>query len=127
MSSSFLGVGWRFPVGLEGGRIAMAEYEEAVRQAIWILLATARGERRMRPDFGCGIHDLVFAVNSAEAAGRVASEVRQALVQWEPRIDVIRVEAGADDSQPGRLLIEIEYRVRATNNRWNLVYPFYLE
>jgi phage baseplate assembly protein W len=127
MSSSFLGVGWRFPVGPAGGGIAMAPYEEAVRQSIWIILATARGERQMRPDFGCGIHDLVFAVNSAEAAGRVASEVRQALVQWEPRIDVKRVDASADEENPSRLLIEIEYKVRSTNNRFNLVYPFYLE
>ncbi|MEA2690831.1 MAG: uncharacterized protein QOJ16_218 [Acidobacteriota bacterium] len=127
MSSSFLGVGWRFPVGPAGGGIAMAPYEEAVRQSIWIILATARGERQMRPDFGCGIHDLVFAVNSAEAAGRVASEVRQALVRWEPRIDVKRVDASADEENPSRLLIEIEYKVRSTNNRFNLVYPFYLE
>ncbi|HZF08741.1 MAG TPA: GPW/gp25 family protein [Thermoanaerobaculia bacterium] len=127
MSSTFLGVGWRFPVGLAAGRIATAPYEEAVRQSIWIILATARGERQMRPDFGCGVHDLVFAVNSAEAAGRVASEVRQALIQWEPRIDVVRVDASADDADPSRLLIEIEYKVRATNSRFNLVYPFYLE
>lgn len=127
MSSAFLGVGWKFPVGLSSGAIATAEYEEAVRQSIWIILATARGERAMRPDFGCGVHDLVFAVNSAEAAGRVAAEVRQALLQWEPRIDVKRVEANADDVEPSRLLIEIEYQVRATNNRFNLVYPFYLE
>jgi len=127
MSSSFLGVGWKFPVGLDQGAIAMAQYEEAVRQSIWIILATARGERAMRPDFGCGVHELVFAVNSAEAAGRVATEVRQALLQWEPRIDVTRVEARADETEPSRLLIEIEYKVRATNNRFNLVYPFYLE
>jgi uncharacterized protein len=127
MSSTFLGVGWRFPVGLAGGGIATAEYEEAVRQSIWIILATSRGERQMRPDFGCGVHDLVFAVNSPEAAGRVASEVREALIQWEPRIDLTRVEASADEANVGRLLIEIEYKVRATNNRFNLVYPFFLE
>jgi phage baseplate assembly protein W len=127
MSSTFLGVGWRFPVGLANAGIATAEYEEAVRQSIWIILATARGERQMRPDFGCGVHDLVFAVNSPEAAGRVASEVREALIQWEPRIDLTRVDAGADVENVGRLLIEIEYKVRATNNRFNLVYPFFLE
>jgi phage baseplate assembly protein W len=127
MSSTFLGVGWRFPVGLAANGIATAAYEEAVRQSIWIILATARGERQMRPDFGCGVHDLVFAVNSPEAAGRVASEVREALIQWEPRIDLTRVEASADEANTGRLLIEIEYKVRATNNRFNLVYPFFLE
>ena len=127
MSASFLGVGWKYPVSLDRGRIAMAAYEESIRESIWIILATARGERKMRPDFGCGIHDLVFAVNSGATAGRVASEVSQALILWEPRIDVINVAARSDESEPTRLLIQIEYRVRATNNRFNLVYPFYLE
>ena len=126
--STFLGVGWQFAVDVDSqGRIATAQYEESIRQAIWIILATARGERVMRPDFGCGIHDLVFAVNSAGTAGRVASEVRQALLQWEPRINLIDVTAAADPSEANLLLIEIEYRVRATNSRFNLVYPFYLE
>ena len=127
MSSEFLGVGWQFPVGLDDrGQMATARYEESVRQAIWIVLGTARGERPMRPDFGCGIHDLVFAVNSPGTAGQVANEVRQALLQWEPRIDVLDVQVDAG----GRgevLLIRIDYQVRATNNVFNLVYPFYLE
>lgn len=127
MNANFLGVGWKLPVALDQGRIAMAEYEESIRESIWIILATARGERKMRPDFGCGIHDLVFAVTSGETAGRVASEVRQALILWEPRIDVLDVSARNDELEPTRLLIQIEYRVRATNNRFNLVYPFYVE
>lgn len=125
--NSFLGVGWKFPVALDQGRIAMAEHEEGIRESIWIILATARGERKMRPDFGCGIHDLIFAVSSGETEGRVASEVRQALILWEPRIDVLGVSARNDEAEPTRLLIQIEYRVRATNNRFNLVYPFYVE
>ncbi len=127
MSASFLGIGWKFPVSLENGGIAMARYEESIRESIWIVLATARGERKMRPDFGCGIHDLVFAVSSGETSGRVASEVRQALTLWEPRIDLLNVAVRSDETEPTRLLIQIEYRVRATNNRFNLVYPFYLE
>jgi len=127
MSASFLGVGWGFPVSLDGGRIAMDRYEESIRQAVWIILATARGERQMRPDFGCGVHDLVFATNSAETAGRVATDVREALVFWEPRIDLENVDVTSDPAEPSRLLIQIEYRVRSTNNRFNLVYPFYLE
>ena len=127
MSASFLGVGWGFPVSLDRGRIAMDRYEESIRQAVWIILATARGERQMRPDFGCGIHDLVFATNSAETAGRVATDVREALVLWEPRIDLENVDVTSDPAEPSRLLIQIEYRVRSTNNRFNLVYPFYLE
>ena len=127
MSASFLGIGWKLPVSLEDGRIDMAEYEESIRESIWIILATARGERKMRPDFGCGIHDLVFAVHSGETLGRVASEVRQALILWEPRIDLLDVSSRTDEAEPTRLLIQIEYRVRANNNRFNLVYPFYVE
>jgi phage baseplate assembly protein W len=128
VSSDFLGVGWQFPVGVgEGRQIAMAAYEERIRQAIWIILGTAPGERAMRPDFGCGIHDLVFAVNSAGTAGQAANLVREALTRWEPRIGVLDVSAAADPYEPTLLLIEIEYRVRTTNNRFNLVYPFYLE
>ena len=128
MNGEFLGVGWKFPVDLDGQhRIGLTRYEESIRQAIWVILATAPGERPMRPDFGCGIHDLVFAVNSASTAGRVAGEVRLALIKWEPRIDLLNVAATADPSDTSRLLIEMEYRVRTTNNRFNVVYPFYLE
>jgi phage baseplate assembly protein W len=128
MASEFLGVGWASPLQLDtDGQIVMAHYEECVRQAIWMILGTARGERVMRPNFGCGIHDLVFATNSADTAGRIATEVRQALIQWEPRIDIVNVTAAADNTASNRLLIEIEYTVRATNNQFNLVYPFYLE
>ena len=127
MAQEFLGVGWQFPIQTdEKGKIAMARYEESIRQAIWMILGTAKGERVMRPDFGCGIHDLVFAVNSAGTAGRVAGEVRRALIEWEPRIDLENVTATSGDSRSNQLLIDIEYRVRATNNRFNLVYPFYL-
>jgi len=129
MRAEFLGQGWHFPVqpdGKEGG-IAMAAYEASIPQAIWLILATAPGERVMRPDFGCGIHDLVFAVNDATTASRVAAEVRRALVLWEPRIELLDVSAAPDVAHPNRLLIRIEYQVRATNSRYNLVYPFYLE
>lgn len=127
VDSIFLGVGWKFPLGVDGqGRIETAAYEESVREAIGIILRTAPGERAMRPDFGCGIHDLVFEVNSASTATRVAAQVRQALLRWEPRIDVldVQVTSGEDDA---KLFIGIEYKVRATNNAFNLVYPFYLE
>jgi len=128
MGYEFLGVGWRFPVGLnEAKQIAEAGYEENVRQALWMILSTAPGERMMRPDFGCGIHDLVFALNSSGTAGRAIGEVRRALVRWEPRVDVLSVDAYPDDAQPNLLLIEINYQVRTTSNRFNLVYPFYLE
>lgn len=127
MAKPFLGVGWGFPLTLdERGFFSTAEYEESVRQSIWIILGTAKGERVMRPDFGCGIYDLVFAINSASTAGRVTQAIRQALLLFEPRIDVLDIQV-----QPAAggevLLISIDYEVRATNNAFNLVYPFYLD
>ena len=108
-----------------GGHIQMADSTDSIRQAIWIILATVPGERVMRPDFGCGIHRLVFAVNEVATRTRVAEEVRQALILWEPRIEILDVSV----ETKGRgelLLINIEYRVRTTNNLFNMVFPFYL-
>lgn len=128
MPNSFLGSGWKFPLAFNTtGGIAMANDEENIRQSIWMILNTAPGERVMRPDFGCGIHELVFAPNTPGTAGQVIAEVREALVRWEPRVDVLEVDAVPDDTQPNLLLIAIAYQVRTTNNRFNLVYPFYLE
>jgi phage baseplate assembly protein W len=131
MPKPFLGVGWGFPVkvhaeGEDMGKIRLAEYEESVRQAILIILGTAKGERAMRPDFGCGIYDLVFEVTSASTAGRVAQSVREALLKFEPRVDVLDIQA-LPQNNGEVLLISIDYEVRATNNVFNLVYPFYLE
>jgi phage baseplate assembly protein W len=129
VDNAFLGRGWNFPVTLdEDRRVAMTpDGEEAVRQSIWMILSTAPGERHMRPDFGCGIQDMVFGVNDAATANAAAGAVRQALALWEPRIDVLDVYASPGTGPPNRLLIEINYLVRATNSRFNLVYPFYLE
>ena len=128
MPYSFLGTGWKFPLELDtNGGIAMASDEASIRQSIWLILSTAPGERVMRPDFGCGIHDLVFAPNTAGTAGQIINEVREALTRWEPRIDVLAVDAIPDENQPNLLRIAISYQVRTTNNRFNLVYPFYLE
>ena len=138
MPKSFLGVGWAFtadpndPESKAGvrlnsaGAILKAEYEESVRQSISIILGTARGERVMRPDFGCGVYDLVFEPNAPATTGRISQEVRESLLLNEPRIDVrdVRVES-RDNGET--LLISIDYEVRATNNVFNLVYPFYLE
>jgi uncharacterized protein len=129
MSNAFLGVGWAHPVRVRpaGDGIATAAYEASIRDSVWLILGTAPGERVMRPDFGCGIHDLVFATASATTLGQVAREVRDALVRWEPRAEVLAVDAAPDPAQPSRLLIRVDYRVRTTNNQFNLVYPFYLE
>ena len=129
-NNDFLGLGWNFPISLDDdtGQVELAPNgEEGIRQSIWMILGTSPGERVMRPDFGCGIHDMVFGVNNAATASAVAGAVREALAVWEPRVDVLDVYALPDRSRPNLLLIEINYQVRSTNSRFNLVYPFYLE
>ncbi len=126
MSKPFLGVGVGFPISLDTtGDFQLAEYEESVRQSIVIILGTAKGERAMRPDFGCSIYDLVFEPNSPATAGKVSQAIQEALLFFEPRIDVIDVRV--QSPIPEQMLVNIDYQVRATNNVFNLVYPFYLE
>lgn len=128
MDIDFLGVGWTLPVQLDENRqIQVAKYEETVRQSIWMILSTAKGERVMRPDFGCDIHDKVFSPNSLGTVGQIVSDVRDALIEWEPRIDVLDVDTIPDRNQPNVILIQVNYQVRTTNNIFNLVYPFYLQ
>ena len=123
----FLGRGWAMPVSVDpqSGLIATAEYEEDIRQAIRIILETAPVERVMRPNFGCGIHDLVFEAIDSTALQRIRSEVEDALRRYEARIDVLDVAADEDATSEGMLLVELEYRVRRTNQVGNLVFPFY--
>lgn len=134
MAIPVLGVGWGFPVVSEEGsqkrplaRVAVAEYEESVRQSILIILSTAKGERVMRPTFGCGISELVFAVNNTTTQALAKLEVRESLQNWEPRIEVLSVETSSGGDRGERLMISIDYRVRTTDTRFNLVYPFYLD
>ena len=128
MDIDFLGVGWTSPVRLdENGQIQVAKYEEAVRQSIFMILGTAKGERVMRPDFGCGIHDKVFAPNSSRTLGKIISDVRDALIEWEPLIDILDVDTIPDPQKPNMILVQVNYQVRTTNNIFNLVYPFYLQ
>lgn len=128
MAKSFLGIGTAFPPQLDTKThgFARAEYEESVRQSILLILGTARGERLMRPEFGCGIHDMVFDNLSFGTLGRVQQAVDEALLRLEPRIDVTSIEVRAGGAG-NVLLIHIQYEVRATNNAFNLVYPFYLQ
>jgi uncharacterized protein len=126
--SAFLGIGWKFPVIPDANlRINMSKYEEDIKEAIWIILDTAKGERVMRPDFGCGIHDFVFESISAAKRNQIEQSVKEALTIWEPRITLLNVSASDDQIDTGRLIISIDYEVVATNNRFNLVYPFYLK
>jgi len=124
----FLGRGWAFPV-VPGpdGRIAFVEGQDAIEEAIQIILGTSPGERVMRPEFGCGIWELVMEANTTQLHGRVQARVREALVQWEPRIDVLDVRVESPPEQRQLLLVRIDYRVRANNAFFNLVYPFFLQ
>jgi phage baseplate assembly protein W len=123
----FLGIGWKFPLQVTpNGRIAQARAEQRVEESILLILATAPGERAMLPDFGCGIHDLVFAENNSTTITLVVHLVREALVKYEPRIDVLDVNADSTIDSPNLLLIRLNYRIRATNAIGNLVYPFYI-
>jgi uncharacterized protein len=123
----FLGNGWSFPFRISpSGGIALSRQEFDIDEAIRIILSTAKGERHMRPEFGCGIHDLVFAPNNATTAGLVETYVTDAIGWWEPRVEILRVDAEPDDDERNMLLINVHYRIRATNDQRNLVYPFYL-
>jgi phage baseplate assembly protein W len=124
---AILGTGWAFPLRIDGrGGMALSQHENDIEESIFIILGTAKGERRMRPDFGCEIHDLVFAPNNANTWGLAAYYVEDALGWWEPRIEVMGIDTQLDPDDSGKLLITIYYRIKSTNDERNLVYPFYL-
>jgi len=123
----FLGAGWSAPLSINGrGGIALASGESAIARSIELILSTAKGERRMRPHFGCGIHDLVFAPNDPTTHGLIQSQVRDALAWWEPRIEVIDVGVVAHPEDAAVLMIDIRYRIKTTSAERSLVYPFYV-
>ncbi len=124
---AFLGRGWAFPVAIvPGNDVALAEYEEDVRQAILVILQTEPGERVMRPEFGTGLRALVFEPINTTTMALARHRVEQALVRWEPRIDQVEVAIAAEPPH-GKLEITIRYRVRLTNTFYNIVYPFFVE
>lgn len=127
MNTDLIGKGWAFPprLGRHGG-IELVGGAAEVEQAILIILRTAPGQRAMRPEFGCELYDLVFMPNNSDTASKVRRAVRQALGRWEPRIDILDVQATPDPDDHSRLLIDIQYRIKATHDRRSLVYPFYL-
>ncbi|MEU8419176.1 GPW/gp25 family protein [Amycolatopsis japonica] len=123
----FLGRGLAFPVRTDAtGSIALVGGEREVVESIRLILATAPGERPMRPEFGCAVHDLVFAPADSATAGQIAYEVRTALERWEPRITLTDVVVGFSEAERGTLLIDIKYHLRGTNDPRNLVFPFYV-
>ena len=124
--SDFVGSGWAFPIAFDQhGRIALVTQETEIEQAILIILLTPKGQRVMRPEFGCQIHDLIFAKNDGGTAGLAVHYVREALNMWEPRIRVLDVRAVTDQADPSRLLIDIDYEIKSTLDRRSLVVPFY--
>ncbi len=128
MAKEFLGKGWKFPIKVDTrGGIALSKYEEKIRESIMIILSTAKGERVMRPDFGCDIHDFTFSIINTSTLTMIKSAVGDALLLWEPRIEVLDVETTTERINDGILLISIDYKIRTTNTGFNLVYPFYLK
>ena len=125
--TEIIGSGLAFPLQVDRrGGIALARDETDVEQAIELILATAPGERPMRPEFGFGVHDFVFDTIDAKTVGKMELAIRDALDRWEPRVVVETVEFNLDEVADGRLIIDIGYRVRVTNTMRNLVYPFYV-
>jgi phage baseplate assembly protein W len=127
MASELIGAGWAFPLRTDAtGHFALVDGTQELDEAIRLILGTAPGERPMRPEFGCGIHDLVFSSPDASTAGRIAHEVRVALLRWEPRIEVLDVDIGFEAADQGVLLIDIRYQPARSNDPRNLVFPFYV-
>ncbi len=127
MKKDFLGKGFNFPLQIDSsGGIALNEYEENIETSLRIIIGTRPGERVMRPDFGCRVHELVFQPNNEATASLAAFYVREAVQKWEPRVENITVTAYPDPQKENVLIINLSYRVIRTNNQRNLVYPFYL-
>ncbi|MCD4753795.1 MAG: GPW/gp25 family protein [Anaerolineaceae bacterium] len=127
MPKEIVGKGWAFPpqISAQGG-LALTNEQNELSQAIFIILSTPPGQRVMRPTFGCRLNELVFAPNNAQTAARARRYVTEALGMWEPRIRVIEVNIHPDDDRDNRLIIDIEYEIKATHDRRSLVHPFYL-
>ena len=127
MGVEFVGSGWAFPLRTDPtGRVALVSGTEEVEQSIRLILMTAPGERPMRPEFGCAVHDYVFAPADASTAGDIAYAVRVAINRWEPRIELGDVTVRFDAVDRGVLYVDIEYSLRGTNSPRNLVFPFYV-
>ena len=124
----FLGKGLRFPVSINlNGGVSTSQYEENVRQSLFVILGTAPGERISRPRFGCRIHDLMFAPNNLTTAARAEVFCEEAILKFEPRVEKVVCHAGPNPDEPNRLDIRIEYVIAGKNDKRNLVFPFYLK
>ena len=127
MSEEFIGRGWAFPLRTDAtGGIALVTREREIEEAIRLVLGTSPGERPMRPEFGCRIHDYVFSSADGATAAAISGEVRAAIRRWEPRVSVEDVVVSFDARDPSVLYIDISYVIQRTNDRRNLVFPFYV-
>jgi hypothetical protein len=127
VNEEFIGRGWAFPLRVDAtGGIALVGREQEIEESIRLILGTSPGERPMRPEFGCRIHEYLFSSADSETAGAIAREVRGALQRWEPRIDVADVNVTFDAREATLLYINVGYTIKATNDRRNLVFPFYV-
>ena len=128
MERKFLGTGWKYPVSVESnGSISSSSYEENIQESIRLILGTAKGERLMRPEFGCSIHEYAYSTMDTLTLRMIENAVYEALVDWEPRIEVNEIKALTEKALEGKLLISIDYKVRRSNTQVNFVYPFYLK
>lgn len=127
-SNQFLGTGFKFPIQIDkaAGRMKTSSYEEDIKEAIWIIVMTKKGERIRNPEFGCGIHEYTFGTMDFQTLKKMEWSVQEALTLWEPRITDIQVTVSIAEDLEGTVRIEVSYRVRATNNPYNLVFPFYI-
>ena len=124
-SDDFIGSGWGFPLRTDAtGGIALVSRERELEEAMRLILGTAPGERPMRPEFGCGVHDYVFAGSDASSANAIALEVRKSLVRWEPRVTIEEVEVLPAEDDRALPYINVNYRPKATNDPRNLSVTF---
>jgi len=126
-NDEFIGAGWAFPLRTDSaGGIALVTRDREIEESIRLILGTSYGERQMRPEFGCGIHDEIFGLADAATFGRIAADVRRSLRRWEPRIDVRDVDVTPDPQDRSTLYIDIRYTIGSANDPRNLVFPFYV-
>ncbi|WP_457624912.1 GPW/gp25 family protein [Persephonella sp.] len=125
MEKDFLGTGWSFPVRInENGSFSLSNYEKDIKEAIIIILKTVKGERFNHPDFGCGIYEYIFSSINSSTVSLIKNEIEISLKKYEPRIDINSISVEQEDQN--KIVVSIEYTVRTTNKKDNLVYPFYL-
>ena len=127
MEIDFIGAGWAFPLGVDAtGGMALVTADREIQESLRLILGTAPGERPMRPEFGCRIHDHVFGPANSTTASQAARDVREAIERWEPRVELLNVSVDFDVNAAGTLNLEVSYVVRGDNSPRNLVFPFYV-